>query len=95
MLTSDYESHSLVIQEALEFKKLIVSTDTIGANFLLKGGQYGFLTEFTPDDIYLKIKTLLLNDDIKENLLKNLSERREDFSLCSFNNELQNLFNNT
>ncbi len=58
----DYESWSLVINEAIILEKTIVSTKTSGAIEQL-GNDYTYLCDFTKEDIALKIENCLNNEE--------------------------------
>jgi len=70
---SRYEGKPISVEEAKIMRCPIVVANYSSANEQLADGKYGVIAEINPEDIYEKIKLLLDNADLCENLSKTLA----------------------
>lgn len=91
--TSDAESFSLVIAEALCLGKIIISTKTAGALELLEN-KYGILVEMNEQSLYIALKKILDNKKLQEKYKSLSLERARNLSdIKSTMEQLYSLFN--
>lgn len=93
VLSSKYESFGIVITEAMALGVPVVSTDCpSGPKEIINDGAYGLLTIVSnPDDLAQKIKLLLTDQKLKENIIKNSHTRVMDFDIDSIVKQYENL----
>lgn len=64
--TSDAEGYPLVVCEALCLGLPVVATSICGTKEILGNGRYGYLTLEEEDDIYEKIKAMLVSEHLRK-----------------------------
>ncbi|WP_455638004.1 glycosyltransferase [Parabacteroides sp.] len=90
--TSDSEACSMTISEACCLGRPVVSTRTIGSSELLDNGKYGVLTDFDDQSVFLALKSLIDDPDLRHYYEKKALERSENFNLSQPLNEITQLF---
>ena len=77
---SVYEGYCITLAEARCLNIPIVSTDFIGAKEQLKHRENGMIVPRNEDDLYLNIKELIDNDELRDNIKINLQRENIDTS---------------
>lgn len=78
--SSRAESFSLVLAEAMNFGKVIISKSNIGSRYVLKNGEYGVLVEDIENELSIKLKEILEDKKLKRKYEKLSQKRALDFS---------------
>lgn len=73
--TSRHEGYCISLAEARVLKKPIVTTRFTGATEQIEDGKTGLISYAEEEDLYLKIKELIKNEELRKKLEKELSER--------------------
>lgn len=89
LLTSAAEGYPLVICEALCCGVPVISTHCTGSNEILQNGKFGLLTNHDDDDIYLNVRNLIDNSNLRNHFQKMALERAELFNL---ENTMSNIY---
>lgn len=79
LLTSDYEGLPVVICEAMILDKPIVATKITGTTELLENGKYGLLTEKTIESIYIALKEMIENKNLRQCYINRLIENKDNY----------------
>lgn len=90
--TSDAEACSTTIIEAFCLGRPVVSTRTIGPSELLDNGLYGILTDFDDQAIFLALKSLVDDPELRRYYEKQALERSRLFDLSHPMNQIMGLF---
>lgn len=90
--TSDAEAYSLTVAEACCLGRPVVSTRTIGPSELLDNGRYGILTDFDDQSIFLALKSLIDDPELRHYYEKQALERSRLFDLSHPMNQIMGLF---
>lgn len=72
---SRHEGYCITLAEAKAFNKSIVTTNFTGANEQIENNETGLISEVNGTDLYIKIKSLLDNDDLIEYIKSNLRNK--------------------
>lgn len=91
VLASDFEGYPMVIGESLLLKTPIVSTKYAAAKEQINEGINGIITEKTTDDLFLKLKNLLLNTEYLEQLQSSIN--KESFTNDIAINQIYSILN--
>lgn len=98
MLSADYivvpsysESFSLVLAEAIYLNKLCISTDTAGAQEVLKNGKYGLIVHNSEEGIFKGLLDILNDNKLRERYILAMSNRNYDFSRNNVINKIYKL----
>lgn len=86
--SSRYEGYCITLAEAKIFKNLIVSTNFTGANEQIIHGKTGLITEINKEDLYIKIKKLLDDEELRVYIKNNLESESS-----SINKEVEKIEN--
>lgn len=86
--SSQFESYSLVIAEAMVLKKPILSTITVGSLELLKH-RYGLLVDNSEEGIYQGLVALTSSQELREHYIKEL----ENASIASIESTMRHVEN--
>lgn len=84
--SSQSESYSIVVNEALALKVPVISTKCGGPEEVLQYGKYGILTENNEDDLYYAVKKFCLEG------ISYISEYDATISMKKFIKEIDELF---
>ncbi len=90
--TSDAEAYSLTVAEACCLGRPVVSTRTVGPSELLDNGLYGILTDFDDQSIFLALKSLVDDPELRHYYEKQALERSKLFDLSHPMNQIMGLF---
>lgn len=90
--TSDAEAYSLTVAEACCLGRPVVSTRTVGPSELLDNGLYGILTDFDDQSIFLALKSLVDDPELRRYYEKQALERSRLFDLSHPMNQIMGLF---
>lgn len=93
--TSTTEGFPLVIAEAVSLGKAIVATSVTGTTEILNNGNYGILTTHDPTDIYMALKGLILNAELRKEYETKAKKRSEMFDLNESMKRFEELINPT
>ncbi|MBT2679818.1 glycosyltransferase [Bacillus sp. ISL-35] len=75
--TSRHEGYCLTLAEAKCLDKPIVTTNFIGAFEQIIDGENGYIVDLNEDEIYSAIKLFIENKEIRDNLSKVLSKKKQ------------------
>ena len=87
------EGLSYVICEAFALAIPVVATKTAGAMELLDNNKYGILTEQSDEAIYLGIKRMMDDEDLRKEYAEKGKRRSEMFAACRIVNEFYKIIN--
>ncbi len=73
VLTSDFEAHPMVANEALILGTPVITTNFESAKEVVKNGETGLICEMNVDSIVESLQSLLENVELRERLRKNVS----------------------
>ena len=79
--TSEAEGYPLVLCEALCLGLPVVATDITGAHEILDGSKYGLLVKEDANDIYLGLKRMIDDAELKSAYARKSIQRSEVFSV--------------
>ena len=79
--TSEAEGYPLVLCEALCLGLPVVATDITGAHEILEGSKYGLLVKEDINDIYLGLKKMLSDADLRRSYALKAQQRSGMFSV--------------
>jgi glycosyltransferase involved in cell wall biosynthesis len=83
---SRYEGYCLTILEAKYFNKPIIATNVNGVREQVKDGETGIIVNIDENQIYLALKKLIKNKDLRNKLTCNLvKENKQQYDSLSFN----------
>lgn len=82
---SRYEGRSIAIEEALIFKKIVVTTNNPGAREQIIHSKTGIICEASGRDIFENIARIIDNKQLREEILKNLNNREINGSVGEIN----------
>ncbi len=77
---SHYEGFSTVVTEAMILGKAVVTTPCSGMDELLGDSEFGLITEDSVEGIYLGMKRMLENPELRAHYAQKAAERGKDFS---------------
>ena len=86
--TSDAEGYPLVVCEALCLGLPVVATSICGTKEILGNGQYGCLTLEDEDDIYMKMKEMLVSEHLRQEYAAQALEGASCFDSQKVMNEI-------
>jgi glycosyltransferase involved in cell wall biosynthesis len=79
--TSEAEGYPLVLCEALCLGLPVVATDITGAHEILDGSKYGLLVKEDVDDIYLGLRKMIDDAELRSAYAQKSVQRSEMFSV--------------
>ena len=82
------EGYSTAVTEALILGLPVITTDCSGMNELLKGGEYGIITENSENALYKELKRLINNPSLLQHYKNKAFERGKEFSLNKLMNTI-------
>lgn len=74
VLTSFYEAHPMVINEALILHKPVITTFFNSVTEIIEHEKTGFICENSSDRLYDAIKTMIFNHELRERIQKNVND---------------------
>lgn len=85
--TSRHEGYCLTLAEAKSLKKPIVTTNFTGAYEQITSGRTGIISECNEEELYIKVKGLIENEEEQKEYKRNLLEVKSDTT-----NQVKKLF---
>lgn len=80
--SSRYEGYPLVLCEALCLEKPIIATNCNGSKEILENGKYGLLVAIeNVDDLAIKMKKMILNNDLRKKYSELAKEKSKKFEI--------------
>ena len=89
---SRHEGYGIAVAEARAFDKPIIATDFAGAQEQIINGKTGIIVEFDKEKIYLALKNLIEDSEMRKKLSNNLSMEHENMNEQL--NYLENILDN-
>ncbi len=86
------EGYSTVVTESVILGKPILVTDCAGMREILGDSECGLVVENNDEALFIGLKELVQNDELRENYAKKAGERAKDFTVAARINELEELF---
>jgi len=90
--SSDHESASVVLTEAMILEKPIVATPTLGARDILQNGKYGLLVDFSVDSLADGLRKMLTDDTLRTLYQERLRKGKDSFPFLSSIETAETLF---
>ncbi|RBN49501.1 glycosyltransferase [Flavobacterium psychrolimnae] len=91
LLSSAYEGFGLVVCEAMSLGVPVVSTKTAGPTEIIDNNKYGLLCEHDDEAIYIAVKRMIEEDDLRLHYKEVGLQRAKDFSVERTVNEFEKL----
>lgn len=88
---SEYEGFCLVICEAMSLGVPVVSTKTSGPIEILDNDRYGLLTDQDEESIYLAVRKMMIDEDLRNHYSRVGKQRVELFKPAFVINEIEKL----
>lgn len=86
---SNYEGFSTVITESTILGKAIVTTDCSGMREILGDNEYGIITENKDDAFFDAMRTMIIDDNLRNHYAKQAEIRGKRFSMSKLVSETQ------
>lgn len=89
---SNYEGYCIALAEARVLCRPVVACNFAGASEQIRQGVTGIITEMKPEALYEGVKSLLNDDDLRQQIIKNLNKNEKNIpedqinELCNFIN---------
>lgn len=81
LLSSGFEGFGLVVCEAMVLGVPVVSTKTAGPIEIIDENRYGLLCDHDDESIYLSVKEIINNNDLRSTYIEKGHERAKEFSV--------------
>ena len=89
--TSEAEGYPLTLCEALCLGLPIVATDITGAHEILDGSRYGILVKENVEDIYVGLRSMITNSELRCDYSQKAIARSEMFSVEEIMKQIYNI----